>query len=347
MKGDLLDVRGAVVSFAEGRPAVDHAALSLTCGRVTALLGPSGSGKSTLLRAIAGLERLDEGDIRFAGRTWSGPGTHLDPEERRCGVVFQDYALFPHLTALDNVAFGLREGGKTARRETAKKRLASVELAHKAGAYPHELSGGEQQRVALARALAPNPDVMLLDEPFSGLDRRLRAELRDASLAALREAETAALIVTHDAEEAMAVADEIALMNGGQIVQTGAPDRLYLQPVSETAARLLGDVEVFETRVTGGHADTPLGAVTAPGFETGQPAKVLLRPEGIVIGRAAGEGALADVTARQGAGGAAIVTLQLESGRRLTARVPVTDTIRAGDAVRLRLDDRFASVVAE
>ena len=345
MKGDLLEVREATVSFAEGRPAVDQASLSLTCGRVTALLGPSGSGKSTLLRAIAGLERLDAGEIRFAGKIWSGTGVHLMPEDRHCGVVFQDYALFPHLTALANVAFGLRKASKAGRRETARARLASVERAHKAGAYPHELSGGEQQRVALARALAPNPAVMLLDEPFSGLDRRLRAELRAASLKALREADTAALIVTHDAEEALAVADEIALMNAGEIVQVGSPDRLYLSPVSETAARLLGDVEVFETRIAAGRADTPLGTVAADGFETGEYAKVLLRPEGIVIDRASGEGALADVSDRQPAGGAAILTLQLENGRRVCARVPVTDTIRAGDAVRLRLDDRFATVV--
>lgn len=347
MKGDLLEVRAATVSFAEDRPAVSRASLSLTCGRVTALLGPSGSGKSTLLRAIAGLERLDAGEIRFAGRIWSADNLHLMPEERHCGVVFQDYALFPHLTALDNVAFGLRQGPKAQRRAQAEARLAAVELAGKAQAYPHELSGGEQQRVALARALAPKPDVMLLDEPFSGLDRRLRAQLRAASLKALREAETAALIVTHDAEEALAVADEIALMNDGKIVQTGAPDRLYLEPVSETAARLLGDVEVFETRASGGRASTALGAVTAENFSEGEAVKVLLRPEGILIDRAASQGALAEVVARQGAGGSAVLTLRLEDGRLLSSRVPVTDTTRAGDAVRLRLDARFANVVKD
>jgi iron(III) transport system ATP-binding protein len=345
MKGDLLEVCDAVVSFAEGRPAVDRASLSLTCGRVTALLGPSGSGKSSLLRAIAGLERLEAGTVRFAGKTWSGDTVHLDPEARRCGVVFQDYALFPHLTALDNVAFGLRSGSSAKRRELARDRLASVELAHKAKSYPHELSGGEQQRVALARALAPSPDVMLLDEPFSGLDRRLRAELREETTHALREAETAALIVTHDAEEAMAVADQIALMNKGVIVQTGAPDRLYLSPVSETAARLLGDVEAFITRVESGRASTPLGALAAPGRDDGEQVKVLLRPEGIVIDRASADGALAQVTMRQAAGGSARLSLRLENGREVSARVPVTDTIRAGDAVRLRLDGRFAVVV--
>jgi iron(III) transport system ATP-binding protein len=149
-----LAVDGAVVRFAPGRPAVDRADLTLTCGRVTALLGPSGSGKSTLLRAIAGLEKLDEGAVRFEGRIWSGEGVHLQPETRRCGVVFQDYALFPHLTALANVAFGLRGSTRAQKREAALARLETVELAHRAGAYPHELSGGEQQRIALARAAA-------------------------------------------------------------------------------------------------------------------------------------------------------------------------------------------------
>ena len=259
-------------------------------------------------------------------------------------MVFQDYALFPHMSALDNVAFGLT-GPRARKRDQARARLEGVELADKAGAYPHELSGGEQQRVALARALAPSPDVMLLDEPFSGLDRRLRASLRETTARALREAETAALIVTHDAEEAMAVADSIALMAEGRIIQTGAPEALYLSPETETAARLLGDVEAFDARVGAGRAETPLGAVEADGFEDGAAVRVLVRPEGVIVGRAHDAGAFATVAERRAAGGRAVLGVTLEDGRQVRAGVGLTETIRAGDGVRLRLDPRYAAVV--
>ena len=339
-----LEAEAVTVSFAPGRPAVDGASLSLSCGRVTALLGPSGSGKSTLLRAIAGLERLDAGSVRFEGRVWSGDQVHLPPEDRRCGVVFQDYALFPHLSALDNVAYGLK-GSKAERRARARDQLAAVELESRAQAFPHELSGGEQQRVALARALAPGPDVMLLDEPFSGLDRRLRADLRETSAAALRASEAATLLVTHDAEEALALADRIALMSEGRVIQAGAPDQLYLKPSSLAAARLLGDVEAFEARIQNGAAGTPLGPVKADGFDDGAAVSVLLRPEGVAVGKAADAGALADVVERRAAAGYARLTCRLESGRTVQARTGLADNIRAGDAVRLGLDPHFASVV--
>lgn len=346
MKTDDLQVAGAEIRFTPDSAAIRDVDLSLSRGRVTALLGPSGSGKSTLLRAIAGLERLHAGEIRFAGRLWSGDGVHLAPEKRRCGVVFQDYALFPHLTAAQNVAFGLRDGARRARRNQALDGLERVELGHRAHAYPHELSGGEQQRVALARALAPRPAVMLLDEPFSGLDRRLRAELREATVAALRAAETAALIVTHDADEAMAVADEVALMAGGAIIQTGAPDRLYLEPVSETAARLLGDVEAFDAVVSEGQARFALGAADARGHAEGAQVRVLVRPEGIVAGGSDEDGVLAEVIRRRAAGGQARLDLRLADGRIAQARAPITTALRAGDPARLRLDPRFARVVA-
>jgi len=341
-----LSVDGAVVSFAPGRPAVDGAELSLTCGRITALLGPSGSGKSTLLRAIAGLERLDAGAVRFEGRLWSGEGVHLEPETRRCGVVFQDYALFPHLTALGNVAFGLRGRTREAKRAEAMDGLKTVELAHRAKAYPHELSGGEQQRIALARALAPGPDVMLLDEPFSGLDRRLRAELRDTTAQALRTSDAATLIVTHDAEEALALADSVALMSEGRIIQHGAPDRLYLKPSSLAAARLLGAVEVFEARAASQRAETPLGVADASGFDDGAAVTVLVRPEGVTVARADAEGALADIVSRRAAAGYARLVCRLQDGREVEARASLADPVRAGDAVRLGLDPHFASVVA-
>ena len=342
----VLDVRAATVRFAPGRPAVDGADLRLTCGRVTALLGPSGSGKSSLLRAIAGLERLDNGEIRFENKVWSGPGVHVPPEERRCGVVFQDYALFPHLSALDNTAFGLRGGDRAHRRTQAMTRLRSVELERRAHAFPHQLSGGEQQRVALARALAPHPDVVLMDEPFSGLDRRLRAELRETTARALRESEAATLLVTHDAEEALALADTIALMSEGRIIQTGAPDALYLRPDSLTAARLLGEVEVFEATVSNGHATTPLGAAPAPGFADGAKVCVLARPESIQVGRADADGALATIAERRAGVGQLRLVCHLSDGdREVMARTLLSARHRQGDAVRLSLDPDAVHVI--
>ncbi len=343
--GRLLEVSGAEVRFALGRSAVAGAWLTLGCGQITALLGASGAGKSTLLRAIAGLELLHRGEIRFDGQVWSAPDQHTPPEKRRCGVVFQDYALFPHLNALDNVAFGLREGSRTDRRRAALSRLESVELTHRTQAYPHELSGGEQQRVALARALAIKPDVMLLDEPFSGLDRRLRRDLRGDTADVLRQSGVTTLIVTHDAEEALEIADTIALMQDGRIIQTGAPDTLYLKPSSLTAARLLGDVETFTTRVRDGQAKTALGALPATGFVSDQKVRLMVRPEGVIVDRTDTSGARARISHRQTSTGYARLTCTLENDRRIEARVALSESHKPGDAVRLRFDPAFTHLV--
>jgi len=346
-----LEVCGAEVRLAAAvepgaRPTVDRASLSVACGEVAALLGPSGAGKSTLLRAIAGLERLDGGEIRFSGEIWSGRGVHRPTETRRCGVVFQDYALFPHLTALQNVMFGLGDVPRHARRASAQQHLDAMRLGARGGAYPHELSGGEQQRVALARALAPGPAVMLLDEPFSGLDRGLRGELRADTAAALRQSGAAALIVTHDAEEAMATADTIALMVDGRIIQTGAPDALYLRPNCEAAARLLGDVEIFETLVSGGGADTPLGRVPAADLKDGAACHVLVRPEGVELRAPDQPGAEGVIESRRMASGLVKLKVRLAAGRSLQARASLADPRRPGDPVRLGLDPAYVSVVA-
>lgn len=339
-------IRGAEVRLggADG-VAVSGADLSLRAGRVTALLGPSGAGKSTLLRAIAGLERLHAGEISSDGTVWSGPGVHLAPERRRCGVVFQDFALFPHLTAMQNVAFGLRHLSSDERRQRVVESLEAVELTHRARAYPHELSGGEQQRVALARALAPEPSVMLLDEPFSGLDRRLRADLSAMTLDVLRRSGTASLIITHDAEDALASADEIALMERGTIIQSGTPDALYLAPASESAARMLGDAEAFAGTVEGGMVATPLGVVAASQPD-GSAVSVLVRPEGILVG-ADDEGAVAArIVSRRAAGPVVVFLIELAPGGRVTARAPVSHRAKAGDTVSLSLDPAFVSVVS-
>ncbi|WP_019961942.1 ABC transporter ATP-binding protein [Woodsholea maritima] len=347
MSVDVLSIQNASVRYSQDRPAVDGVSLKLQRGAVTALLGPSGGGKSTLLRAIAGLEYLDTGTISFCDQVWSDETTHLPPERRKVGVVFQNYALFPHLNALDNVMFGLAHLKGAPRKAAAMKELEIVELAHRAHAFPHELSGGEQQRVALARALAPQPHIVLLDEPFSGLDRRLRGELRETTAKALRASEAASLIVTHDADEAMALADEIALMEHGQLIQMGCADELYLKPNSVTAARLLGDVDVYETIARNGFADTPFGTLDAPTGLANGPVKVLIRPEGLQIAPASDEKSLSvSVVERRTANGFAKLMVRLEDGRKVQARVALTETIKAGDAIRLRLDPRYAHIVA-
>jgi iron(III) transport system ATP-binding protein len=261
------------------KTAVDEVGLTLQAGRITYLLGPSGCGKSTLLRMIAGLEPLDAGQILAAGEDIS----RLPPERRDIGLVFQDYALFPHLRTEDNVGFGLTHLAAAERRARVMDLLGTVRLADRARAYPGELSGGEQQRVALVRALARAPRTVLLDEPFSGLDRHLQAEVRAATLATLRQSGAAVLIVTHDAEEAMQMADDLALMSAGRILQRGTPEDCYREPASIAAARLLGEAEVVPARVSGGVAHTAMGTLPAPGIADGD-AQVMLRPHALIPG---------------------------------------------------------------
>ena len=340
MSAPLLTIAGARRAYVKGKPAIDGVDLALQRGEITALLGPSGCGKSTLLKAIAGLERLDEGDIRTAGgEMWSGDGVHLPPEARRIGMVFQDYALFPHLDALRNVAFGLKGADRL---ERARAALEGIELAHKAGAYPHELSGGEQQRVALARALAPQPELVLLDEPFSGLDRRLRGELRETTLAALKAAGASALFVTHDAEEAMAAADRLALMRGGRIIQQGAPEELYLNPVSADAARLLGDVNVWEGVARGGVLDTPLGQIKTDAPD-GARMQALIRPEAITL-EPAEDGPLT-VEAVRNLGADVMVFAHSPDGAVWRTRMRAPTRLHAGDRAKPLIDDDFVRAV--
>ena len=277
----ILTVAGAAKAYSRTNKALHSAGLSLHSGEITALLGPSGSGKSTLLRAIAGLERLDAGEIRCGSHVWDSQAEFLAPERRRVGMVFQDYALFPHLDALSNVAFGLNTSNA---KQIAMKQLEMAELADKAKAFPHQLSGGEQQRVALARALAPEPSIVLLDEPFSGLDRRLRRELRQRTIDTLRRNSAAVLLVTHDAEEALGTADTVALMREGRIVQSGTPHEVWQHPVNAEAARLTGDINSLNGQVDeSGHVTTVIGALPAPELSPGDHAGILIRPEALTI----------------------------------------------------------------
>lgn len=276
-----LEIRNITRQF-DGRSVVDDVSLSVMPGQVTCLLGPSGCGKSTTLRMIAGVELQDSGSIWVDGELICDTIYRVPPERRRIGLMFQDFALFPHLSVADNVAFGLT-GSKSEIRARVEQMLDRVNLLRFIDAMPHELSGGEQQRVALARALAPNPRIMLMDEPFSGLDNRLRDEIRDTTLAVLKEADAAVLLVTHEPDEAMRMADEIALMRDGKIVQQGAPYNIYNAPRDKEAVGFFSDINVLRGRVQGSLTDTPFGQFLAPGVPDGQQVDIVIRPQHLKI----------------------------------------------------------------
>ena len=264
--------------------AVADVSFHLEPGEIACLLGPSGCGKTTLLRIAAGIEKPDSGRLLFDGQEMAGPSRFVPPEKRNIGLMFQDFALFPHLSILENVAFGLKNLPPEEARTIARHALQRVGLAHYAANYPHHLSGGEQQRVALARALVPRPQVMLMDEPFSGLDQRLRESVRAETLTLLRETRASCLLVTHDPIEAMGLADRIFLMRKGKLIQSGTPEQLYRHPVDADTARFFSDANELTGRVVDGTIKTPVGAFAAPSGMKRAEALVLIRPQGIKRG---------------------------------------------------------------
>ncbi|MFS4582737.1 ABC transporter ATP-binding protein [Phaeobacter sp. C3_T13_0] len=268
--------------FFDGRAVVDDVSLQIQAGQVTCLLGPSGCGKSTTLRMIAGVEMQDSGEIYVDGKLICDTVFRVPPERREIGLMFQDFALFPHLSVADNVAFGLK-GSKDEKRARVEELLQKVSLAQYIDEFPHQLSGGEQQRVALARALAPKPRIMLMDEPFSGLDNRLRDGIRDETLTLLKEEDAAVLLVTHEPEEAMRMADEIALMRDGKIVQQGAPYNVYTRPVDRAAVGFFSDTNILHAEVNGALAETPFGQFLAPGVPDGTKVDIVFRPQHLRI----------------------------------------------------------------
>src|SRR6185295_811232 len=256
--------------------------LDIAPGEIVSLLGPSGCGKTTLLRLAAGVERPTSGRILINEREVAG-ASFEPPERRGVGLMFQDFALFPHLSNLANVMFGLKSMPRADAEREARLALERVGLGSYADAYPHTLSGGEQQRVALARAVAPRPSVLLMDEPFSGLDRRLRDEVRAETLHVLRESRVTCVIVTHDAEEAMRMADRVALMRAGRLVQVGPPDAIYRAPADLFAARFFCELNEVPATVHDGIATSALGRFPAPDLPDGTAAIVAVRPQGIAL----------------------------------------------------------------
>ncbi|MDO6589797.1 Fe3+/spermidine/putrescine ABC transporter ATP-binding protein [Loktanella sp. D2R18] len=326
-----LEIKNIVKSFG-GRQVVDDLSLSVMPGQVTCLLGPSGCGKSTTLRIIAGVEMQDSGTIHVDGHLVCDTVFRVPPEGRSIGLMFQDFALFPHLSVGQNVAFGLRGDRNAAAR--VQELLQKVGMARFIDDYPHQLSGGEQQRVALARALAPRPQMMLMDEPFSGLDDRLRDEIRDETLEVLKGEGTAVLLVTHEPGEAMRMADEIALMRDGKIVQQGAPYNIYNTPVDRKAAAFFSDINVITGTVEGALTETPFGQFLAPGVPDGTEVDIVIRPQHLKIdfdraghgpNPTAGDGAPARgvVERARFVGASSLVSLRMDyDGSLLQASVP-------------------------
>lgn len=283
-----LSFDGISHSYPSGAETLREVSLAAEPGEVLCLLGPSGSGKTTLLRIAAGIETQTAGRIVLNDRLIAGPGVFLPPEQRSIGLVFQDFALFPHLSILDNVRFGLTALSADEARHEAMIALERVGLESYAAAYPHVLSGGEQQRVALARALAPRPAVLLMDEPFSGLDSRLKDTVRAETLDILRQSRATAIVVTHDAEEAMRMGDRIALLKDGRLVQVGAAEDLYQNPADLFVAGFFSELNEFSGKVAGGAVETPLGSFPAPKLTDGQEAVVAVRLSGFQVNQQGG-----------------------------------------------------------
>jgi iron(III) transport system ATP-binding protein len=310
--------------------AVSDISFTAANGEVICLLGASGCGKSTLLRLAAGIEVPSSGRILLGGKEVAGPERFVEPEHRGIGLVFQDYALFPHLDALENVMFGL---GSLPRREAlviADAALRRVGLGDRMRAMPHELSGGEQQRVALARAVVPRPRVLLMDEPFSNLDRRMRDQVREDTIAILRETGATALIVTHDPEEAMRIADRIALMRKGKLVQIGRSQDIYKAPVDLEAARFFCDLNEIEGMVHKGWLDTPIGRFEVPGKPEGSRVIIAIRPQNIRL-KPAGFCLPGRVIDHRFIGEVELIDIAVQGlDRPLRARAPETRGLRPG-----------------
>jgi iron(III) transport system ATP-binding protein len=339
------------VSHAYGdNQVLDNVSLMIPAGELVCLLGPSGSGKSTLMRLAAGLERLQQGNIVIDDEIVADMDRHVPPEHRGIGLMFQDYALFPHLSVLDNVTFGLRGKPKAERR--AMEVLDQVRMVPHAQSYPHMLSGGQQQRVALARALAPVPKVLLLDEPFSGLDSNMRGQVREETLTVLKANGVATVMVTHDPEEAMFMADRIKVLgDNGRILQAGRPHEIYYHPQHEFVAKLFGLMNRFESVVDGGCVEIPIGKIRAKGFGEGCRVEVLIRPEGVTLESESETGTPVEVISTHLLGHDNIVRVRLadgaeceDGGKELYVRVHHTFEPELSKRITAGIDPDYAFI---
>jgi len=324
------------VSFSYGDVvAVDNVSLDVPSGELHCLLGASGSGKSSLLRIIAGLERQGEGTVSIDDEVVSDAAGHTETERRSVGFVLQDYALFPHLTALENVLFGIPDRKTSEARTRAEGLLDDVGLVDRVDSMPHTLSGGEQQRVALARAMARSPKVMLLDEPFSSLDAQLRAGVRETTLRILREAGVATVMVTHDPAEALSCGDRVSILREGKIIQTGSPEAIYHHPCGQEAAETFGVINRLAGQRSGDRMKTSLGEVEATAQDPNHPDTVLLRPEQLALVESEDGRCRIDRIFPEGS--TILYLVRTAEDERLYVRMLSTETLPADSPVAVRL----------
>ena len=335
----LLQINGLQHRYGE-QVVVDNLSLQLAEGEIGCLLGSSGCGKTTVLRCIAGFEHAQGGQITVAAETLSAPGHHVAPERRRIGMVFQDYALFPHLDIATNIAFGLRDVSAAESTARVDELLELIGLAGRGKRYPHEVSGGQQQRVALARALAPRPRLLLLDEPFSNLDVELRERLSQEVRSILKQSGCTAILVTHDQHEAFAVADKVGVMRAGRIEQWDAPYKLYHQPETRYVADFIGQGAFLPGKAIDNFTvQLELGALQSRSpidFQDAAPMQVLLRPDDVIHDDASP--LTAEVVNRVFRGAEFLYTLRLASGAEVLSLVPSHHNHAIGERIGIRLD---------
>lgn len=339
MNDAAITARGVGVSF-DSVPALTSFDLTVPRGSLVALLGPSGCGKTTALRAIAGFQDIESGSIEIRGRLVTGGDTFIPPEQRKVGMVFQEFALFPHISVAENVGYGVRGADRVRRVEDT---LRLVGLDGFGDRFPHELSGGEQQRVALARAMAPEPDVILLDEPFSNLDAPKREQMRRELRKIIHRAGMTAVFVTHDQAEALAIADVVAVMRSGTVVQAGTPDEVYGNPVSPWVGSFLGDALILDGVAEQGVIETPVGPIRAE-LADGTPAQIMVRPEWVLPTPA--DDGRGRVTDREFYGHDQRVEIRLGSGQTVEALVAGRIPIRIGDTVDVEITEAIVFTAA-
>ncbi len=310
----MLELRNITCGYEANTPTVRDLSFTLQPGNILCLLGPSGCGKTTTLRAIAGFEKLTAGEIRLQNEVLGSTTVHLPPEQRRVGMVFQEYALFPHMSVKDNVAFGLYHWQTTDRQSRVQVMLDIVGLQGLELRFPHELSGGQQQRVAIARALAPKPLMLLLDEPFSNLDPDMTIKMRKELYRVLRQTQTTAILVTHDHEEAFAMADQVAVMKDGVLVQCDTPETIYQHPSCAFVAEFIGQANTIPGIIQNGHVETEIGSIPHQSdFVSGNRVLVMVRPDDIQL--TPSETGPGQIESRQFQGSQTLYAIRLQSGQ--------------------------------